>query len=344
LRLGRAGPLTRPFCQRAQISPCGYSTLLQRAITDFGAEEAFGQINGRLHEHYGITVPTSSARQITLRHARQAQALRVTTPAPPAIEQVITEIDGSLVPLVEPTAPVGAGAQDRRRQKRLFWKEVRLCAAIAVGRTRPCYGATLGTTVEAGLLWEQTAQRVGVGPHSRVHGVGDGAEWIAEQFALRFGAQGRYLVDFYHASEYLAAAAVACARRDPQAWRQRQQRRLKTNQLDAVLAALTPHVEPVPTAPPARHTNEASLTPVRDCERYLRKRRDQLDYAGALAAGLPIGSGLIESGHRHVVQRRLKRPGAWWTEANARAMVALRVQRANGDWSAYWQAIPNLHN
>jgi hypothetical protein len=151
-------------------------------------------------------------------------------------------------------------------------------------------------------------------------------------------------VDFYHASEYLAAAAVTCARRSPQAWRQRQQQRLKTNQLDAVLAALTPYVEPAHSAPTARHTNDASLTPVRDCERYLRKRRDQLDYAGALAAGLPIGSGLIESGHRHVVQRRLKRPGAWWTEANARAMVALRIQRANGDWLAYWQTIPNLNN
>ena len=64
----------------------------------------------------------------------------------------------------------------------------------------------------------------------------------------------------------------------------------------------------------------------------LRARRDQLDYAGTLAAGLPIGSGLIESGHRHVVPARLKKSGAWWKEGNA---------RANGDWESYWHV--SLH-
>jgi hypothetical protein len=52
----------------------------------------------------------------------------------------------------------------------------------------------------------------------------------------------------------------------------------------------------------ARREGEPSATPVRDGERYLRARREQLDYAGALAAGLPMGSGLLESGRRHVVQ------------------------------------------
>jgi hypothetical protein len=51
---------------------------------------------------------------------------------------------------------------------------------------------------------------------------------------------------------------------------------------------------------------------------------------------LPIGSGEIESAHRYLVQQRLKRPGAWWTPNNAEAMLALRIARANGHWSAYW--------
>ena len=41
-------------------------------------------------------------------------------------------------------------------------------------------------------------------------------------------------------------------------------------------------------------------------------RKDQLNYKGAIAAGLPIGSGEIESSHRFVIQERLKIPGAWW--------------------------------
>lgn len=77
--------------------------------------------------------------------------------------------------------------------------------------------------------------------------------------------------------------------------------------------------------------------PVRACYRYISKRPDFLDYQGALAAGLPIGSGAIESAHRYVIQSRLKRPGAWWTLDNLNNMLALRVLRANREWEEYWR-------
>ena len=48
---------------------------------------------------------------------------------------------------------------------------------------------------------------------------------------------------------------------------------------------------------------------------YLATRKDQLKYAEAIAEGLPIGSGEIESAHRYVAQKRLKLPGAWWLVA-----------------------------
>ena len=57
---------------------------------------------------------------------------------------------------------------------------------------------------------------------------------------------------------------------------------------------------------------------------------------GALEAGLPIGSGEVESGNRSVIQARLKRSGAWWKEENAEEMLALRTLRASGQWESYW--------
>ena len=57
---------------------------------------------------------------------------------------------------------------------------------------------------------------------------------------------------------------------------------------------------------------------------------------GSPTAGLPIGSGEIESAHRYVIQIRLKIAGAWWKIENAEKMLALRVMRANGDWEKYW--------
>ena len=76
---------------------------------------------------------------------------------------------------------------------------------------------------------------------------------------------------------------------------------------------------------------------MRDAHRYLSERREHLDYAGARAAGLEIGSGDIESGHRHVIQHRLKLAGGWWREPNAQTMLGLRVSRANQLWSRCWQ-------
>ena len=305
-----------------------------------------------MREHYGLEVAVSSTRCISLAHG--AQIARQAPPPPPAVpaETLVTEIDGSLIPVVEydlpPDSSSGAASGtepwERRRHKRLLWKEVRLCAARALGSTRTVYDATLGSVLEAGLAWEATARRAGLGSATRVHGLGDGAEWIAEQFALRFGAQGRYLVDFYHVSDYVAAAAPACASVAESAWLQRQQARLKTNDAAGVLGELAAHLEPQTVAPRKRRSDEPSPTPVRDAHRYLSARREQLDYAGALANGWPIGSGLIEGGHRHVIQARLKRSGAWWLERNARRIVALRVARANGDWSRYWDRLPTLNN
>ncbi len=111
----------------------------------------------------------------------------------------------------------------------------------------------------------------------------------------------------------------------------RQKRRLKRNQVAAVLGTLRPHLEG------ERVPNKSA--PVRLAYRYLDNRRHQLDYKGAIAAQLPIGSGEIESAHRSVIQQRLKRAGSWWSVEKAEAMLALRVLRANQDWHTYWSKL-----
>jgi len=71
---------------------------------------------------------------------------------------------------------------------------------------------------------------------------------------------------------------------------------------------------------------------VRAALRYLGNRPEQLDYAYAPAHDLPVGSGMIESGHRHVIQARIKKAGAWWTSAHVHAMGQLRTLRTNLQW------------
>jgi hypothetical protein len=105
-----------------------------------------------------------------------------------------------------------------------------------------------------------------------------------------------------------------------------QEQRMKEGLSSEVLETLKPHLE----------SESVKDAPVRACHRHIMNRPGQFDYKSALAAAPPIGSGEVESGHRYVIQARLKLSGAWWKTENARSMLALRVLRANGHWEAYW--------
>ena len=321
LRLGRRGARVRPFCLKARVQPEGYSRALQRALSDFGAEESFGRAAARVKEHYGIEVSPSAIRRITYEHARQIQRVEPVPAAQPA-GTLITQLDGSMIPLVE-SGPKG----DRRKGKALLWKEARLCCARAENQVRRVYGATLGTLETVSMLWRQTAQCCGLGEKTFVHGLGDGAPWILDKFNDNFGSQGKYLIDFYHVTEYLAAAAPRVAGPHKAArWLRKQKTRLLSGQARKILRSLEPY----------REAAGSLESPVEDAARYIRQRLAHLHYSQALNAHLPIGSGEVESGHRHVIQRRLKLAGAWWTASHAQAMLGLRVARANDCWHSYW--------
>lgn len=140
---------------------------------------------------------------------------------------------------------------------------------------------------------------------------------------------GSFLLDFYHVCEYLHAAAPECAPRETDQRLKAQEASLKESKAPEVLKALEPHLEPVSRAD--------DKSPVRRCFRYLGNRSDQMDYKAAIEVGLPIGSGEIESSHRHVIQGRLKISGAWWKAENADHVLALRTLRANDGWKDYWE-------
>jgi hypothetical protein len=294
---------------------------MQRALTDFGAEESFERAAARIKEHYRLEVPVSAVRQVTYHHAAGISGIEPPRPAK-AVQTLITEIDGSMIPLVNP----GPGP-DARKDKTVRWSEVRLCCARADGQTTRLYGATLGTLESARACWYQTAERAGLGEKTFVHGIGDGAPWIVEKFTDNFGSQGEYLIDFYHVTEYLGAAAQKIAgEKKALLWLRKQKARLLMGQVGKILRSLEPHQE----------SDSSSDKPVRNAYRYIEQRRSNLKYPKARKAGLPIGSGEIESGHRHVIQQRMKIAGAWWREKNAQRMLGLRVARANGCWNSYW--------
>lgn len=297
---------------------------MQRALADFGTDEAFAAAAKKFLDHYGVEVSVYRTRQTTYKHAR---SLAAEVPAPsralPAkgAAVVLAEADGCMMPTVTMAgAPPGA---DRRKHRKSEWKEMRLVAARDQNSARTHYAATMAGVEEAGDLWENAARAAGRGLNTHVHGLGDGAVWIAAQCLARLGPNVRYTVDMYHVCDYFAAVWPG----EPENVRLHRDH-LKAGAIEEVLAALRAREEPG-----ERPDGEA---PARGALRYLENRRDQLDYPAALAAGLPVGSGLIESGNRHVLQRRLKQAGAWWLPENLNAMACLRTTRASGAYDAYW--------
>ena len=310
------GKAIRPFLINSKIISRSCSTPLERRIVDFSADAPFHQVADKLKEHYGFTLSSDIIRKITMNHAAKVSLFLETTKVTDdrtKAEYLIAEADGGMVPIVE--IKENPLVKDKRKTKKLLWKEARLCFARDTTKATAIFRATLNSVDALGDMWFSSALEAGMGNSTKIHCLGDGALWIKDQVDRIFGNYGSYLVDFYHVSEYLGEASTYCNTEDPIEWFKKQQTNLKKGDLYLVLQELEKHI------------NQENPTEVKDsvlkAYRYLTNRLHQLDYLGAITNNLPIGSGEIESGHRHVVQKRMKRAGAWWKETNAEHMLQL---------------------
>ena len=144
---------------------------------------------------------------------------------------LIVESDGSMVRTGElerdQEGGVSPGMGRPKLRRRTRWREVRLSVAEALGGTERQYGAVLGSPQRVGEQMFALALRSGYGENTRVHGVGDGAPWIAQQMAVVFPGQS-FLLDRYHLLEHLhegasllVEGAKTCPRLDRKAWVER---------------------------------------------------------------------------------------------------------------------------
>jgi len=170
-------------------------------LTDFGVDESFAKSAAKVKEHYRIEVPESGLRRVTYKHAwvsKQQEELE-TRMGKKGVGQIIAETDGCLIPIVE--IEEESPAKDRRKRRRLDWREARLSLARRVDRVSKRYRATLGGVEQAGAQLLDCVIRAGGGNQTAIHCVGDGAGWIVRQVEQQFHGQATYLIDFYHLSE-----------------------------------------------------------------------------------------------------------------------------------------------
>lgn len=320
-----------------------YSEPLQRLTTDFAADSSFGNAQKKIKEHYGIDIPISGIRKTALTHAqnmlestlkelksmKDVYSPRHRQKLKSGAKQIITETDGCMLPIVE----VKKFAKDKRKKKNLVYKEARLCLSYRDGDITPIFAATMGDINLTGKYLRQTAEKSGLGINTSIHAVGDGAQWIVKQLETKFGdiTQVNYLIDLFHMSEYLSAANKVLTTDEKQQNKliTKQIKLLKNNEYQKVLHYFEGYKD-------SEDDNAA-----KDCYRYMLNRPEQFNYKDAIESELPIGSGKVEGGHRHVIQSRLKISGAWWLKESADKMLALRTNRINNEWDDYWENIKN---
>ena len=77
---------------------------------------------------------------------------------------------------------------------------------------------------------------------------------------------------------------------------------------------------------------------LRDAISYFENHREWMLYDEYLAAGYPIGSGVVESTCGHTVKSRMEGTGRRWSIKGAESTLLLRSVYTSKDWDAYWEA------
>ena len=139
------------------------------------------------------------------------------------------------------------------------------------------------------------------------------------------------VLDVIHVSEYLWDASVAF---NQEASPQREQ--WVGERLHNVLRGNAAQVAAgMRRSATLRGLSAKQRKPVDAAARYLLNHQQYMRYDRYLAAGLPIGTGVIEGACRHLVCDRMDGV-ARWSLNGAEAVLRLRALRSSGDFAQYW--------
>lgn len=148
--------------------------------------------------------------------------------------------------------------------------------------------------------------------------LGDGAEWIWKNYAYCF-PQRTEILDWIHATARIweaGGAVLGEGSEETKAWVGDQLEELAQGEALTVRAAVL-GLEPV---------DEAAQDVVRRVGQYFKDHAHRMRYDVFRQAGFPIGSGIVESAAKTVVESRMKRSGQRWAVSNANALLALRAE------------------
>jgi hypothetical protein len=294
---------------------------LERRILDFGVTTTFKESEERWSVHYNMPISENfvrcvverSQRVITSAKIRDVQEVIRPRPSKPA-ELLVIQTDGGMIPTrgAEPWKESKLGVIYREDNHLASSKTERGCI------TEARYVAHLGG-VES--FKEHILEALGVEEADKAQEIvwlGDGAHWnwnMADELA----PTAIQILDPMHAIEHASNCAKILFNNDDimvKMWVER---------VKFILYQDKPSVLLLELRGCRIDATQAQQDAIDDLLRYYSNNIERMNYLQFRARGLPIGSGAVESGHKHVIQKRMKLAGQHWEISRGRGMVELRA-------------------
>lgn len=294
---------------------------VERRILDFGVNDTFNEAAERWEVHYGWPISENLVRRVVERVGRvqercEPQVLQEELQAVPQQEPalVVVGVDGSMLP---------TRGEDTWREAKVAVVSREEAAEASQegtpGQKQARYVAAVGSPQELREELAAALEAHGAPRAQRVAWLGDGAPWVWK-LAEQLCPQATQILDWRHVQQYvvecgkaLFGEADACL----SVWRNTAETLLWRGETQVLLRELEACLFLCKTD----EEKEALV----DFKRYCTNNEQRMQYAAFREAGLPVGSGIIESAHRHVLQQRMKRAGQHWEPQRAHRMARLRA-------------------
>lgn len=313
-----------------------YTPGIQEAMTRLGGKLPFQQAADEIKAFWKTEISEPTVRRTTHEYGQACETMgrqeveaieREMPDAPNEAERLVMSADGAFIGLTNGE-----------------WREVK---TVAIGEFSAQWNVKKGVLdVTSSKLsyysrsypareFERYAlgelHRRGVEEAKQVVAVNDGAAWIPSFIDYHCPKAVR-VIDFAHAQSYVALMGKAILGEETQAfttWYQQKSHQLKHEPPHRLLADLAWFGQQAQTI-------EQEMAIGRGLN-YLSRRREMIDYRHFRNQGYPIGSGSVESSHKHVVHHRLKQAGMRWSEDHVDPMLSLRNLICNDRWAEGWQ-------
>jgi len=154
--------------------------------------------------------------------------------------------------------------------------------------------------------------------------LGDGASWIWKLQQL-LCPNAICIIDFFHAAENLYKIIDMLKLNDlkREAFRQECKHLLQLGDISKLVS----RISAMPTASNKKEEVEKKLA-------YFTDNADKMRYGLFRAAGLFIGSGVVEAACKTIVGKRMKNAGMHWSKKNAEGVIAIRCAIQSGEYGS----------